>query len=163
VLVGFAVAFGLGTLALMVRRLQRWGVWGLCVIAIVFTFFLLDGYMRQVTPYWSQKGLIATYYRTRRSPAEKLLVWQMYWRGENFYTENEIYEGPSDERTVFLGDRNVENFKAWTVKHKGQRAYLLVERTNWSRMDGMVPPESKGSLKIIDDGNMKFVLGQVDL
>jgi hypothetical protein len=27
----------------------------------------------------------------------------------------------------------------------------------------MVPPESKGSLKIIDEGNMKFVLGQVDL
>jgi hypothetical protein len=87
----------------------------------------------------------------------------MYWRGENFYTENEIYEGPADERTVFLGDKNVENFKAWVAKHRGHRAFLLVERTNWSRLDGMVPPESKGSLKIVDDSNMKFVLGQVDL
>ena len=62
--------------------------------------------MRQVSPYWSQKGLLSTYYKTRRSADEKILVWQMYWRGENFYTENEIYEGPSEERTVFLGDRD---------------------------------------------------------
>ena len=48
-----------------------------------------------MTPYWSQKHLIATYYQTRRSPDEKLLVWQMYWRGENFYTANEIYQGPA--------------------------------------------------------------------
>ena len=107
---------------------------GACALAaIVFTFFLLDGYMRQVTPYWTQKGLIATYYRTRRSPDEKLLVWQMYWRGENFYTENEIYEGPPDERTVFLGDHNVENLKDWVAKHRGHRAFLLVERSRTGR------------------------------
>jgi len=162
-LIVFAVVFATGAVALSIRRIQRWAAWGLCAAAIVFTFFLLDGYMRQVTPYWTQKGLIATYYRNRRSPDEKLLVWQMYWRGENFYTENEIFEGPSDERTVFLGDRNVENFKAWVAKHRGHRAFLLVERANWSRMDGMVPPETKGTLKITDDSNMKFVLGQVDL
>jgi 4-amino-4-deoxy-L-arabinose transferase-like glycosyltransferase len=163
ILIGFAVAFGVATLALTGRRLQRWAAWGLCLCAVVFTFFLLDGYMRQVSSYWSQKGLIATYYKNRRSPDEKILVWQMYWRGENFYTENEIYEGPPDERTVFLGDKNVENFKAWVAKHRGHRAFLLVERTNWSRLDSMVPPETKGSLKIVDDSNMKFVLGQVDL
>jgi hypothetical protein len=162
-LIVFAVVFALGAFALAFRRIQRWAAWGLCAAAIVFTFFLLDGYMRQVTPYWSQKGLIATYYRNRRSPDEKLLVWQMYWRGENFYTENEIYDGPPGERTVFLGDRNVENFKDWVAKHRGHRAFLLVERTNWSRMDSMVPPETKNSLKIADDSNMKFVLGQVDL
>jgi 4-amino-4-deoxy-L-arabinose transferase-like glycosyltransferase len=162
-LIGFAIAFGIATLTLICKRFQRRGAWALCLVSVAFTFFLLDGYMRQVTPYWSQKGLIATYYRTRRSPDEKLLVWQMYWRGENFYTQNEIYEGPTDERTVFLGDRNVEAFKAWIAKHRGRRAFLLVERTNWPRMDTMVPPESKGSLKIADDSNMKFVLGQVDL
>jgi hypothetical protein len=162
-LIGFAIVFAMGSLALISRRIQRWAAWGLCVAAFAFTFFLLDGYMRQVTPYWTQKGLIATYYRNRRSPDEKLLVWQMYWRGENFYTENEIYDGPPGERTVFLGDRNVENFKEWIAKHRGHRAFLLVERANWSRLDGMVPPETKNTLKITDDSNMKFVLGQVDL
>jgi 4-amino-4-deoxy-L-arabinose transferase-like glycosyltransferase len=162
-LIGFAIVFAACTLALIVKRLQRWGAWGLSLAAVAFTFFLLDGYMRKVSPYWSQKGLIATYYKTRRSPDEKLLVWQMYWRGENFYTANEIYEGPADERTVFLGDRNVENLKQWIAKHRGRRAFLLVERTNWNRVEGMIPPETKASLKIVDDGNMKFYLGQVDL
>ena len=30
--------------------------------------------MRGVAPYWSQKGLIATYYKMRRSPDEKLIA-----------------------------------------------------------------------------------------
>jgi 4-amino-4-deoxy-L-arabinose transferase-like glycosyltransferase len=162
-LIVFAVAFALCTLALIWKRLQRWGVVGLSVAAVLFTYFLLDGYMRKVTPYWSQKGLIATYYKTRRSPDEKLLVWQMYWRGENFYTENEIFQGPMEERTVFLGDKNVENLKQWIAKHRGRRAFLLVERINWSRVDGMMPPEARKSLKIIDEGNMKFCLAQIDL
>jgi 4-amino-4-deoxy-L-arabinose transferase-like glycosyltransferase len=162
-LIGFAVAFAACTLALGWKRLQRWGVWGLALVAVIFTYFLLDGYMRQVSPYWSQKGLIATYYKTRRSPAERLLVWQMYWRGENFYTENEIFDGPAAERTVFLGDHNVENLKKWMAAHRGQRAFFLVERSNWPRVAEMVPPETKASLKIIDEGNMKFCLAQIDL
>jgi 4-amino-4-deoxy-L-arabinose transferase-like glycosyltransferase len=164
-LIAFACAFALAAAAMGMpsKRLQRWAVLGLCLVAVAFTYFLLDGFMRQVSPYWSQKGLIATYYKTRRSDAEKLLVWQMYWRGENFYTQNEIHEGPRDERTVFLGDRNVENVKAWMARHRGRRAFLLVERSRWNQVEGMVPPEAKRTLKVIDEGNMKFYLAQVDL
>jgi hypothetical protein len=87
----------------------------------------------------------------------------MYWRGENFYTENEIYEGPKDQRTVFLGDKNLENFKSWMEKHRGQRAFILVERARWASVENAVPPGTKPTLKMVDDSNMKFVLGQVDL
>ena len=131
--------FALATIAIGWRRIQRWAVVGLCLAAVAFTYFLLDGYMRRATPYWTQKGLIATYYKMRRSPDEKLLVWQMYWRGENFYTQNEIYEGPKDERTIFLGDRNFENLKAWMEKHRGRRAFFLVEQTRYSTLETAVP------------------------
>jgi 4-amino-4-deoxy-L-arabinose transferase-like glycosyltransferase len=154
---------GLATLGLAWRRLQRVAVVGLCLAAVAFTFFLLDGYMMRVTPYWTQKGLIANYYKLRRSPEEKLLVWQMYWRGENFYTENEIFVGPREERTVFLGDKNLENFKAWMQKHRGRRAFILVERARWSSVEAAVPPETRPSLKMIDESNMKFCLAEVDL
>ena len=60
---------------------------------MLFTWFLLDVYMVKVAPYWSQKYGIAAYYKHRRSPEEKLVAYQMYWRGETFYTKNEIYEG----------------------------------------------------------------------
>jgi hypothetical protein len=87
----------------------------------------------------------------------------MYWRGENFYTSNQIYSGPREERTVFLGDKNFENLKSWMEKHRGRRAFLLVERVRWSQMEGAVPADAKKSLKIVDDSNMKFVLGAVEL
>jgi hypothetical protein len=162
-LVIFAAAFGLLTLGLAWRRRMRGALVGLCLAAVAFTYFLLDGFMLKVTPYWTQKNLIAHYYRARRSPEEKLLVWQMYWRGENFYTQNEIYQGPQAERTVFLGDRNVESLKSWMDKHRGRRAFLLVERVRWGQVEGMVPGDAKHSLKIVDEGNMKFYLASVDL
>src|SRR5262249_50906912 len=86
----FAGLFAVSTLGLGFRRLQRAATAALCVAAVAFTFYLLDVYMRQVSGRWSQKPLIASYYRLRRSPSERLIAWQMYWRGENFYTKNEI-------------------------------------------------------------------------
>jgi 4-amino-4-deoxy-L-arabinose transferase-like glycosyltransferase len=162
-LIGFAVLFAVATLGLAWQRLQRAALVALCLLAVAFTYFLLDGYMMKVTPYWTQKGLIASYYKMRRSPDEHLLVWQMYWRGENFYTGNEIYEGPTDERTVFLGDKNVENLKSWMDRHRGRRAFFLIERARMSSLEGMVPADTKKSLKIVDDGNMKFVLASIQL
>jgi 4-amino-4-deoxy-L-arabinose transferase-like glycosyltransferase len=162
-LIAFAALFALATLGLAWRRLQRAAVVALCLLAVAFTYFLLDGYMMKVTPYWTQKGLIANYYKLRRSPDEHLLVWQMYWRGENFYTENEVFEGPSDERTIFLGDKNVENLKSWMDHHRGRRAFFLIERSRMGQLEGIVPADAKKSLKIIDESNMKFCLASIQL
>jgi 4-amino-4-deoxy-L-arabinose transferase-like glycosyltransferase len=162
-LIAFAALIGAATVALGVRRLQRAATVAVCLLAVAFTYFLVDDYMLKVTPYWTQKDLIATYYKERSGPEEHLLVWQMYWRGENFYTQNEIYEGPVAERTVFLGDKNVENLKAWIAKHRGHRAFFLVERSRWSQLQGLVPPEAKASLHIVDESNMKFCLAEISL
>src|SRR5262252_6690440 len=162
-LIVFGVLVAQATLAIGWRRIQRQAVAALCLVAVGFTIFLLDSYMRRTTPYWTQKGLIANYYKMRRSPDEHLLVWQMYWRGENFYTQNEIYEGPKEERTIFLGDRNFENLKSWMEKHRGHRAFFLVEQSRWAQLEGLVPAEAKASLKIVDNSNMKFCLAAADL
>jgi 4-amino-4-deoxy-L-arabinose transferase-like glycosyltransferase len=162
-LITFGALTALATLAMSWRRVQRAAVVGLCLVAVAFTYFLLDGYLMKVTPYWTQKGLIANYYRMRRSPDEHLLVWQMYWRGENFYTQNEIFEGPPADRTVFLGDRNAENLKAWMDKHRGQRAFFLIEKARMSTLESMVPAAAKPSLKMVDDSNMKFCLAAIQL
>jgi 4-amino-4-deoxy-L-arabinose transferase-like glycosyltransferase len=162
-LIAFGVAFALGTLALGWRRIQRQAVVALCVVAVAFTYFLLDGFMRRATPYWTQKGLIANYYKMRASPAEHLLVWQMYWRGENFYTANEIYEGPKEERTVFLGDKNFENLKSWMERHRGRRAFFLIETSRYSTLETAVPADARKTLRIVDKSNMKFCLAAADL
>src|SRR6185369_3677370 len=87
----FAAACGL---FLAQAPLRRWAATAMCGVAIVATFFLLDDLTRSIAPFWSQKDVIGAYYKERRSPEERLIAYQLYWRGETFYTENEIYEGP---------------------------------------------------------------------
>jgi 4-amino-4-deoxy-L-arabinose transferase-like glycosyltransferase len=132
-------------------------------VAVAFTYFLLDVYMRAAASHWSQKPLIAQYYRDRHSPYERLLAWQMYWRGENFYTQNEIYEGPTNERTVFLGDRNAESLKEYVASHKGKRMFFMIERTRLDSLRGLLPENIRPSLKIVNDDNNKFYLLTADL
>ena len=110
----------------------------------MFTFYLLDGFMRGVAPSWSQKGPIAAYYENRRSPEERLIAYQLYWRGETFYTSNEIYEGPTEERTVFDQEGADEKLKEWMSRHRGRRAFFLYERFQQSRLQGMLPAEARG-------------------
>jgi 4-amino-4-deoxy-L-arabinose transferase-like glycosyltransferase len=162
-LIGFCVAFALATAALAVPRIRRWAAGGLSVVAIVFTFYLLDGFMRGVAPSWSQKGPIAAYYENRRSPEERLIAYQLYWRGETFYTSNEIYEGPTEDRTVFDQEGADEKLKDWISRHRGRRAFFLYERFQGSRLQGLLPPESRASFRVVHDKNNKFSLAQVDL
>jgi len=162
-LIGFCVAFALATVALAAPRIRRWAALGLSGAAIVFTFYLLDGFMRGVAPSWSQKGPIAAYYENRRSPEERLIAYQLYWRGETFYTSNEIYEGPTEERTVFDQEGADDKLKDWMSRHRGRRAFFLYERHQQSRLQGMLPPESRSSFRVVDDQNNKFSLAQADL
>jgi 4-amino-4-deoxy-L-arabinose transferase-like glycosyltransferase len=164
-LIAFAAAAALPALLLWIRPVQRFAVAGVCLVAVAFTYYLLDFYVPRTAAHWSQKPLIAAYYKLRRSPDEKLLVWQMYWRGENFYTKNAIHQGPQPERTVFLGDKNAENLKDWITRHRrpGRRAFLLVETKNYGQVPAMLPADIRGSLKIVFDQHNKFTLAQVDL
>ena len=131
--------------------------------SIFFTWFLLDVYMRGVAPYWSQKDTIAAYYKARRSPEERLIAYQMYWRGETFYTENEIYEGPMEERTVFDMDGADEKLTEWLAHHHQQRVFFLFERGRQAHLQSMLPAESRPTFRVLDERNNKFSLAQADL
>jgi 4-amino-4-deoxy-L-arabinose transferase-like glycosyltransferase len=162
-LTGFAAAFGLLSIALVSTRLRRVAVAGLGLAAVLFTYFLLDGYMRDVAPFWSQKDLLATYYRTRSSPAERLVAYQMYWRGETFYTKNEIYEGPAEDRTVFDQEGADEKLKEWIGRNRGHRTFFLFEHGQRGHLQQLLPLEAQSSFKVIDDKNNKFSVAQADL
>jgi 4-amino-4-deoxy-L-arabinose transferase-like glycosyltransferase len=162
-IIAFGAVFGVGVLLLAWRRAQRVAVVGLGLVAVAFTYFLLDVYMKQVSDRWSQKPLIAKYYSMRRSPEERLVAWQMYWRGETFYTQNEIFEGPAPGRTVFLGDRNAENLKDYLGRNRKKRVFFIVERARWSTLQGLLPADARPSLQILDDRNTKFYLAVAQL
>ena len=48
-------------------------------------------------------------------------------------------------------------------KHRGHRAFFLVERNRWSTLQGLLPADAKNSLKMVDESNMKFCLATADL
>ena len=150
--------FAGAALLLAWRHLRPWATVATLGIAVGFTYFLLDIFIPRAAAHWSQKPLIAQYYQERASADEHLLAWQLYWRGENFYTQNEIYQGPMSERTVFLGDRNTENLKDYVAHHHGKRAFFIIERTRLDGLKGILPEPVRSSVRIVNDGNNKFYL-----
>jgi 4-amino-4-deoxy-L-arabinose transferase-like glycosyltransferase len=163
ILLAFGLAFALGTVALFVPRTRRFGLYALPAAAIVFTYFILDDFMPKVAPYWSQKGPIAAYYQHRRSPDERLVAYMLYWRGETFYTSNEIYQGPNEERTVFDQEGADDRLKDYLVHHRGRRIFFLYERHQQGRIREDLPEDARGSFQVVDELNNKFSLAQADL
>jgi len=154
----------LTTLMMAWRKLLKVGVIGLCLASVALTYYLLDVFMRDVAPFWSQKGTLAEYYRQRKSPEEKLLAYTMYWRGETFYSENEIYDDPrKEERTVFDQNGADEEMKAWIANHRGRRVFIIFERGRQSHVQQLLPPESRSTFKVLYHKNNKFSLAEVQI
>jgi 4-amino-4-deoxy-L-arabinose transferase-like glycosyltransferase len=155
VLTGLAVcAVALATL----RR--RWRLVPLCAVALASALFFVDRMLIALSPHWSQKQVIAAYYAQRASPDEALVAWCLYWRGENFYTQNEIW---SRERTVFLPQTQaVEKLHEWLGSHPHRRVFFLVERVKYEYLRGSLPPEMRPTLRIVDETNNKLYLAVAD-
>jgi hypothetical protein len=87
----------------------------------------------------------------------------MYWRGETFYTKNEIYEGPMEDRTVFDQDGADDKLKDWLSRNRGHRQFFLFEHGQRAHIQQLLPLEAQASFKVIDERNNKFSVAQADL
>ena len=163
-LIVLAVLFAAAcALFLAQASIRRWAATAMCGVAIIATFFLLDDLTRSIAPFWSQKEVIGAYYKERRSPDERLIAYQLYWRGETFYTENEIYEGPMEERTVFDAEGADERFNKYIASHRGRRVFFICEKGQRPRIEMLLPQESRPSIRVVHDSNTKFMLLQAEL
>ncbi len=128
--------------------------------ALVWCTLLADKLVVEVSPHWSQKHVIAAYYAQRSGPEEPLLVWQLFWHGENFYTANQIYEASDErERTVFLGDRVADQLRRYLAAHHG-RLFFLVERGKLETLKALLPAATRASFVLVDESNNKLVLAR---
>ncbi len=155
-----------GLLAIGVLRGPVTFAAGLVFVAgMVWNCWVLDRFMVDISPHWSQKGVFATYYRLRKGPEEPVLAWQMYWRGENFYTRNDIYDHKLDaaEKTVFLGDHRTDKVQAYFKAHRGRRVFVLLERNQLETVRGLLPTECRPSLQVVDESNNKVYLAVAQL
>jgi hypothetical protein len=157
-LVGFA-RYGHALLRSQVPS-RGWMLGLVSVVAVAWTGFVLDKALVELSPHWAQKHVVATYYKERTGPEEPLVAWQLYWRGENFYTRNEIYDPkkPALEKTVFLGDRNSERLTEYLRTHGGRRVFFIVERARFETLRSLLPADARPSLQAIDQSNNKLYL-----
>ena len=141
------------------------GLLAMGITACVWTGWGLDRLLTDLSPHWSQKHVIASYYQQRKGPEEPLIAWQMYWRGETFYTKNALYDHrmPQLDKTVFLGDRNAEKLQAYFKSHGGRRVFFIVERSRFESLRALLPEGAGKSLLPVDQSNNKVYLAVATL
>ncbi|HEX5059331.1 MAG TPA: hypothetical protein VFV99_08230, partial [Kofleriaceae bacterium] len=94
--------------------------------------------------------------------ADRLLAWQLYWRGENFWTADEIFGPVPEMRTGFNKPDNGDFLKYLGDRSKaplGRRYFVVTEAGRASSVRGVVPTaRAKESFEIINTTSNKFSL-----
>ena len=86
----FSAAAAACLLATAFERVRRFAVTAFAVVAIAFAGWTLDVYMPRAAPHWGQRELVLSYLQASKDEPGPLVAYQMNWKGENFYTGNQI-------------------------------------------------------------------------
>ncbi len=92
--------------------------------------------------------------------ADRLIAWQLYWRGENFWSGDEIWGRTGKYQTAFKETDN-KAFLAYLETHgeTGARYFLLTEAGRVQHLKNILPTErAKSSWQILDTSSNKFTL-----
>jgi 4-amino-4-deoxy-L-arabinose transferase-like glycosyltransferase len=145
----FAACLGLW----LVPRIRRLAITLTLLAGLAFGHWLIQHYMVALVPHWTQKHITEEYYARRGSPDERLVAFQMNWKGENFYTGNRV--------VVKVSTTNKE-FEAWVNKHRGERHFFVTEESRFDRMSKRANAASGPLRHIPDDRCNKYEAGWAD-
>ena len=94
--------------------------------------------------------------------ADRLCAWQLYWRGENFWSGDEIYGWAPEMKTGFEKADNTELLKYLNDRSRaplGRRYFIVTEAGRAASVRSVLPtPHAKESFEIIDQTSNKFSL-----
>ena len=94
--------------------------------------------------------------------ADKLLAWQLYWRGENFWSQEEIWGYFADMKTSFPNTNNTEWTKYLADRTRapvGRRYFIITETSRITSPRGMLPtPRARDTYEVLDTTSNKFAL-----
>jgi hypothetical protein len=116
----------------------------------------INVYLVQIAPHWSQRETISEYYKRRAGPEEPLVAYLLNWKGEIFYTGNDV--------PVFVSSG--KPFSDWVESLKKNGVTVMFFTTEHSRV-GTLQRElgSPQQFDLITDKtlNDKFVLARAVL
>jgi hypothetical protein len=94
--------------------------------------------------------------------ADRIIAWQLYWRGENFWTADEIWGWLPEMKTAFTKTDNVDFLKYLNDRTRtplGRRYFLMTEAGRATSVRGMLPTQrARESFEVLDTTSNKFTL-----
>jgi hypothetical protein len=93
---------------------------------------------------------------------DRLLAWQLYWRGENFWSANELFGPVPEMRTGFNKVDNVDFTKYLNDRTRaplGRRYFIITEAGRANSVRSLLPTtRAKESFEIVNTTSNKFTL-----
>jgi hypothetical protein len=146
------------------KSLRRAGLCATAIAATIITAWGLWVYMPTISSTWSQKGVWDRYYELcsesagppghdakKRYCEEQALSYKLNWRGETYYTQNEVIPIREDHEFTHFLDKN------------GDRPFFAI--MEMSRYQGefkrKLPAKWKTRSCLIETGNIKFAFTKV--
>jgi 4-amino-4-deoxy-L-arabinose transferase-like glycosyltransferase len=145
-----------GAAAFVSRHLRPHAAALLVSVGVWAAAWTLDVYIVRTAPHFGQRETILEYYRHRASSGERLVAFQMNWKGENFYTGNHV--------PTFVSSGG--KFKSFLEEERGRGTRVLYFTTEHSRETslkselGTVTSYERLTDKTL---NNKFFLARVEL
>ena len=98
----------------------------------------------------------------RAVDADRLLAWQLYWRGENFWSQEEIWGFLPEMKTSFPNTNNVDFLTYLGDRGRaplGRRYFVLTETSRITAPKSSLPtPRARDSYEVLDTTSNKFGL-----
>jgi 4-amino-4-deoxy-L-arabinose transferase-like glycosyltransferase len=92
--------------------------------------------------------------------ADRLIAWQLNWRGENFWSGGEIWGETKDTQTVFMHTNN-EKFLEYVKEpsRHGRKFFVVTEAGRAKGIAGVLPTKrAKETVEFLDTSSNKFTL-----
>jgi 4-amino-4-deoxy-L-arabinose transferase-like glycosyltransferase len=148
-IVAVAVATSIASIGLAVRRWRARSVLAFAGCAVLFGVVLLDGYLVRAAADGGQRGVFEAYYRARgASSTAPLVAYQLNWKGENFYSGNNVaifVSSGASMRTYLDGRKQRNEGTVYFVTERGRvnglRNELGAVRAFEEMTDGQVSHE----------------------
>ncbi|MEO8699754.1 MAG: glycosyltransferase family 39 protein [Kofleriaceae bacterium] len=91
--------------------------------------------------------------------ADRLIAWQLYWRGEQFWSGGEIWSWLPEMKVSFVNTNNVEFLKYINDRTRapiGRRYFVVTEASRITSIRAFLPERGRNSFEVIDTTSNKF-------
>ncbi|MDB4957248.1 MAG: 4-amino-4-deoxy-L-arabinose transferase and related glycosyltransferase of family-like protein [Myxococcales bacterium] len=92
--------------------------------------------------------------------ADRLIVWILYWRGEQFWSGGEVWDSLPEMKTTFQQPNNVELTKYLNDRARaplGRRYFVITESGRVASMRSLLPTQrARDSFEVLDTTSNKF-------